>query len=450
MELFVPPSRVLAPSEGRNSITYRPIAPLQDTTKLYFIDNKTSDIETLNLTKDHSDFYTNIIQNADVSPKDASTQDIKLDDRSRWGGELRTVVKTNAPNVTEFFSSNSFRALLMSDKTDPANPVYQWFDLSVPEGNYTISSLIDMLNNAVLENYLKVGRQQGVEIADIGVKFDTRNFQLGQDPVTSLVTPGSYTYKSYHPDIILLPGCGVDFTRSRVSNMLGIRKKSPYEFGFTLTYDDLEGGNIPALLDLSKYPGQTVPLANDPDGNSYHVKQVAPGKWETDYRSWYLAYNAGGPVRTTTLLTTPDITGGLGQVYWSLPDTFKAPITFSNNTTDISTQPVVGMHLFPLQQRVVYNTSSVYSQLVEQMTNHTKVFNRFPQNAILMQPPYDTIEWISENVPYVADHQTQPLRNSLTGVQRVIISDDRRRACPYIYKSLATVTPKVLSSATLQ
>lgn len=451
MEVYNPPPRVFAPSEGRNSITYAPIAPLQDTTHIYYIDNKASDVENLNISKDHSDFYTNIIQNADLAPNDAATQDIKLNERSRWGGELTTTLKTNAPNVTEFFSSNTFRALLMSDKTDPAHPVYTWYTLTIPEGNYTTSSMIDMLNNAIVENYLKVGRQNGVLVSDIGVKFDTRNFQLGQDPITSLVTPGTYTYKAYHPDIVLLPGCGVDFTYSRLNNMLGIRKRFPYETGFKILYEDLVGGNIPALLDVSKYPGQTVPLVSDPDGLPYHVSEVSTGRWETAYRSWMLAYNsAAGTIKQSQLLTVPDITGGITQLYWSLPDSFKPPVSFSNNTTDLGTQPVVGVQLFPMHQRVVYNTSVVYSQLVEQMTNTTKVFNRFPKNAILMQPPYDCFEWISENVSNVTDHGVQPLRNSLTGVQRVTITDDRRRACPYIYKSLATVTPRVLSSATLQ
>ncbi|ABA47240.1 pIII [Snake adenovirus 1] len=450
MEVYVPPPRVLAPTEGRNSISYNPLAPLQDTTHIYMIDNKTSDIQNMNIAKDHSNFFTNIIQNVDVAPSDAATQDIKLDSRSRWGGQLDTILKTNCPNVTEFFNSNSFKALLMSDKTDPTNPVFTWFELTIPEENYTLSSLIDMLNEAVVENYLEVGRQHGVEVSDIGVKFDTRNFKLGRDPVTTLVTPGAYTHKAFHPDVVLLPGCGVDFTNSRISNMLGIRKRAPYEPGFTILYDDLQGGNVPALLDLAKYPAQTVPLEVDENGLTYHVQEVAPKSWQTLYRSWCLAYQAGGKIKTTHVLTVPDITGGLGQVYWSLPDTFKAPVSFTNNTTDPATLPVVGMHLFPLSSRVVYNTTAVYSQLVEQMTNTTKVFNRFPKNAILMQPPYDTVQFISENVPYVADHGTQPLRNSLSGVQRVTLTDDRRRACPYIYKTLATVTPKVLSSATLQ
>lgn len=452
METFTPPPRVLAPSEGRNSIQYTPLTPLQDTTHIYFIDNKTSDIESTNSTKDHSDFFTNIIQNADYSPADSSTQDIKLDSRSRWGGQLRTIVKTNTPNVTEFFNSNSFRALLMSDKTSPSNPSYQWFTLEIPEGNYTISEVIDLMNDAVVKNYLTVGRQNGVMPEDIGVKFDSRNFSLGLDPVTGLITPGEYTYKSFHPDIVLLPGCAVDFTNSRLNNILGIRKRLPYESGFQISYDDLTLGNIPPLLDIVKYPTSTEPVTSDENGLSYHVVQISnsPPRWETEYRSWYLSYiNKGGAVKTT-LLTVPDCTGGLGQLYWSLPDTFKAPITFSNNTTDTSSLPVIGIENFPVTQRAVFNAAAVYSQLVEQLTNKSMVFNRFPKNAILVQPPASTITWISENIPSITDHGVQPLKNSLTGVQRVTLTDDRRRPCPYIYKTLATVTPRVLSSATIQ
>src|SRR2546426_8815726 len=75
-------------------------------------------------------------------------------------------------------------------------------------------------------------RQNGVLESDIGVKFDTRNFRLGFDPVTGLVMPGVYTNEAFHPDIILLPGCGVDFTHSRLSNLLGIRNRQPFQEGF--------------------------------------------------------------------------------------------------------------------------------------------------------------------------------------------------------------------------
>ncbi|AAA84975.1 III [Ovine adenovirus 7] len=452
MQKFVPPPRILAPTEGRNSITYTPLAPLQDTTKVFFIDNKSSDIESLNFTNNHSNFFTNIIQNADLAADEAATQDIKLDERSRWGGELKTFIKTNCPNVSEFFNSNSFLARLMVDKTDPEHPKYEWVQITIPEGNYTGSELIDQLNNGILNNYLEVGRQKGVEIEDIGVKFDTRDFSLGYDPETGLITPGKYTYKAFHPDIILLPECGVDFTYSRINNMLGIRKRFPYTKGFQILYSDLTKGNISPLLNLNNYPHSIEPVMQDENGVSYNVEKISdnPPRWQTKYRSWTLSYKNNGGAKALTVLTVPDITGGLGQIYWSMPDTFKAPITFTNNTTKPETLPIVGLHMFPLKAGLVHNINAVYSQLLEQITNTTQVFNRFPKNAILMQPPYSTVTWISENVPFVADHGIQPLKNSLTGVQRVTITDDRRRSCPYIQKSLATVVPKVLSSATLQ
>ncbi|QEJ80730.1 penton [Psittacine adenovirus 3] len=450
METYVPPPRIMAPTEGRTSITYPPFAPLQDTTRIFFIDNKTSDIQSLNYDNDHSNYYTNIIHNADLSPEAAANQNITLDDRSRWVGNLKTSIKTNCPNVTEYNNSSSFRAKLMVDKTDPDAPVYEWFDLSIPEGNYTLNEVIDLMNNAIVNNYLANGRQNGVLVSDIGVKIDTRNFALGQDPVTTLVTPGKYTYKAFHPDIVLLPNCAVDFSQSRLSNMLGIRKRKPYQSGFVITYDDLQGGNIPALLDLNVYPGTTQPVQADDDGVSYNVTEGESGGWTTLYRSWALAYNNGGSIRASTLLTVPDVTGGLGQLYWSLPNAFKAPITFSDNSSSTETLPVIGMELFPLYQKLVYNTGAVYSQLVEQMTNATLVFNRFPNNQILMQPPYGTVTWISDNLPSVTDHGDQPVKNLLTGVQRICVTDDRRRPCPYIYKSLARVAPKVSSSATLQ
>ena len=76
------------------------------------------------------------------------------------------------------------------------------------------------------------------------------------------------------------------------------------------------------------------------------------------------------------------------------------------------------------------------------------VFNRFPENQILLRPPESTITSISENVPSLTDHGTLPLRNSVPGVQRVTVTDARRRVCPYVYKSLGVVTPRVLSSRT--
>lgn len=445
---YQPLPRVTAPTEGRNSITYPPSSALQDTTKVLFIDNKAYDIVNLNVDRTHSDFLTNVIHNPDLTPNDAATQNVHLDERSRWGAKLRTYLKTNAPNCTEFFQSNSFRVRVISERRGEELS-YEWTTLTLPEGNYTINEIIDLMNNAVIEHYLNGPRQKGVLYNDIGVKFDTRNFNLGKDPVNTLVTPGTYTYKGYHPDIILLPGCAVDFSKSRLSNHLGIRKRLPYIPGFVLTYEDLEFGNIPALLDRSKYPGEQVPLEQDENRISYNVVSDGQGGWTTTYRSWLSAYHVqNSPARQDTLLTVPDPTGGLGQLYWSLPDTFKPPVTFKNNNDRFP--PVVAMQLFPVIPRAIYTPTAVYGQMVEESTNSTMIFNRFPMNQILMQPPHLSATYMSENVPSVLDHDAQPCLNNLSGVQRVIIHDERRRPCPYVTKSLAEAIPGILSSATLR
>ena len=62
--------------------------------------------------------------------------------------------------------------------------------------------------------------------------------------------------------------------------------------------------------------------------------------------------------------------------------------------------------------------------------------------------PAPTITTVSENVPALTDHGTLPLRSSISGVQRVTITDARRRTCPYVHKALGIVAPKVLSSRT--
>lgn len=447
MDSFRPPLRIPAPTEGRNSIVYPPLAPLQDTTNIFYIDNKTSDIESLNFLNDHSNYFTNVIQNADIAPADAATQSITLDNRSRWVGGLHTIMKTCAPNVTHFNSSAEVRVKTMQKHEDGKPPEYGWITLRIPEGNYTLNEVIDFLNAAVVDNYLSVGRQNGVKEEDIGVKFDTRLLNLGLDPITGLVTPGAYTYKAFHPDIILLPNCAVDFTRSRLSNMLGIRKRKPYQRGFVIEYDQLTKGEVPPLMDaVSK-----TAITHDSKNRSYHViaDPVDKTKQITEYRSWALSYHNFGKAYEDTLLTMPDITCGVGQMYWSLPDTFLPPITFANNVRSVNALPAVACQLFPLASKVIYNNSAVYSQLIEQVTNATSVFNRFPENQILMQPPFNTITWVSENVPSITDHGEQPLRHSITGVQRVTITDDRRRPCPYIVKSIARVQPRVSSSATL-
>ncbi|AP_000116.1 penton protein [Human adenovirus 12] len=467
---YVPP-RYLGPTEGRNSIRYSELSPLYDTTRVYLVDNKSSDIASLNYQNDHSNFLTTVVQNNDYSPIEAGTQTINFDERSRWGGDLKTILHTNMPNVNDFMFTTKFKARVMvARKTNNEGQTileYEWAEFVLPEGNYSETMTIDLMNNAIIEHYLRVGRQHGVLESDIGVKFDTRNFRLGWDPETQLVTPGVYTNEAFHPDIVLLPGCGVDFTESRLSNILGIRKRQPFQEGFVIMYEHLEGGNIPALLDVKKYENSlqdqnTVrgdnfialnkaariePVETDPKGRSYNL---LPDKKNTKYRSWYLAYNYGDPekgVRSWTLLTTPDVTGGSEQVYWSLPDMMQDPVTF-RSSRQVSNYPVVAAELLPVHAKSFYNEQAVYSQLIRQSTALTRVFNRFPENQILVRPPAATITTVSENVPALTDHGTLPLRSSISGVQRVTITDARRRTCPYVYKALGIVSPRVLSSRT--
>ncbi|APG53799.1 penton base [simian adenovirus 55] len=474
---YVPP-RYLGPTEGRNSISYSELRPLYDTTRLYLVDNKSADIASLNYQHDHSNFLTSVVQNSDYTPAEASTQTINLDNRSRWGGDLKTILHTNMPNVNEYMFTNSFRARLMVAHEADKEPVYEWVELTLPEGNFSEIMTIDLMNNAIVDNYLAVGRQAGVKEHEIGVKFDTRNFKLGWDPVTGLVMPGVYTNEAFHPDIVLLPGCGVDFTHSRLSNLLGIRKRMPFQEGFQIMYEDLIGGDIPALLDVDAYENslknnqpatqsaevrgdnfaadpKAQPAADpvikavtqDSKGRSYNIVE---GTNNTAYRSWYLAYNYGDGekgVRSWTLLTTPDVTCGAEQVYWSLPDMYVDPVTF-RPSQQLSNYPVVGAELLPVHSKSFYNEQAVYSQLIRQSTALTHVFNRFPENQIMVRPPAPTITTVSENVPALTDHGTLPLQHSLRGVQRVTITDARRRTCPYIYKAIGIVAPRVLSSRT--
>ncbi|AGT77601.1 penton base [Human mastadenovirus D] len=479
---FVPP-RYMAPTEGRNSIRYSELAPQYDTTRVYLVDNKSADIASLNYQNDHSNFLTTVVQNNDFTPAEASTQTINFDERSRWGGDLKTILHTNMPNVNEYMFTSKFKARVMvarkkaegADANDRSKDIleYQWFEFTLPEGNFSETMTIDLMNNAILENYLQVGRQNGVLESDIGVKFDSRNFKLGWDPVTKLVMPGVYTYEAFHPDVVLLPGCGVDFTESRLSNLLGIRKKQPFQEGFRIMYEDLVGGNIPALLDVPKYleskkkleeaakeAGNTkaeeeaakkelviLPVTEDESKRSYNLIQ---GTTDTLYRSWYLSYTYGDPekgVQSWTLLTTPDVTCGAEQVYWSLPDLMQDPVTF-RSTQQVSNYPVVGAELMPFRAKSFYNDLAVYSQLIRSYTSLTHVFNRFPDNQILCRPPAPTITTVSENVPALTDHGTLPLRSSIRGVQRVTVTDARRRTCPYVYKALGIVAPRVLSSRT--
>ncbi|AIA22352.1 penton [California sea lion adenovirus 1] len=492
--VHVPP-RYRAPTEGRNSIRYTQFAPLYDTTKIYLVDNKSADIPSLNYQNDHSSFLTTVIQNSDFTPLEAGTQSINLDERSNWGGEFKTLLHMNMPNITQYMYSNSFKVKLMSSNINGVKK-YEWFELSIPEGNYTIAKVIDLMNNAIVDNYLKVGRQNGVKEEDIGVKIDTRNFMLGFDPISKLIMPGVYTYEAYHPDIILLPECAIDFTNSRLNNLLGIRKKYPFQQGFIIDYDMLKGGNIPALLDLVAYGksaakikfknavirqirlnknkkqterrrgdmqvlrerigeenimAETVPeikpLLTDSKGRSYHVNENNSGETFTAYRSWFLAYNFGpeSGLKSTMLLTNPDVTCGVEQVYWSLPDMTVNPVTFKSSQNS-NNFPVVGTEMLPLHSRSFVNPLAVYSQMVEGTTNQTHVFNRFPENQILMRAPASGITSISENVPTLTNHGILPLQNNIPGVQRVVLNDARRRTCPYVYKALGVIQPKVLSS----
>lgn len=483
-ELYLPQQRVLAPTGGRNSIRYRDLPPNQNTTKLFYVDNKMADLDVYNTDANHANFRTTVIHNQDLDPETASTETIQLDNRSYWGGELTTAVKTNCPNISSFFQSNSVRVRMMysrdpvptlpedlgggqADESSkgfyaPPGAKYKWYDLTIPEGNYSLNELIDLLNEGIVQLYLAEGRQNNVQKNDIGVKFDTRYLDLLKDPVTGLVTPGKYVHKGYHPDIILLPGCAVDFTYSRLSLLLGISKREPYTRGFVITYEDLEGGHVPALLDTSSVEVDTDndevivldnarPVLRDSRGVSYNVVTDHTLRPFTAYRSWLIAYNREDSwARRNTLLTVPDMSGGIGAMYTSMPDTFNAPIGFKDdNTTNLC--PVVGMNLFPSVNKQVYVGASAYVQRLENSCQGaTAAFNRFPENEILKQPPPMNISSICDNQPAVVQQGTLPLRNTLPGLQRVLITDDQRRPIPYVYKTIATVQPRVLSSATLQ
>lgn len=453
-ELYVPP-RYRAASEGRNSIVYNQLPALHDTTKLYFIDNKSADIASLNYQNNHSNYLTSVVQNSDFSPSEAATQSISFDERSRWGGEFKSMLQTNIPNITAYRNSNVFKVKMMSEFKN-GNAKYEWYELTIPEGNYSDSTVIDLMNNAIVECYLANGRNHGVTEDQIGIKFDTRNMKLGYDPVTKLVMTEAYTYAAFHPDIILLPNCAVDFTQSRLNNVLGIRKKFPYQKGFIISWEDLKGGNIPALIDLKKFnngksPNSIEPITHDENGLSYHVgEDKTANNTDTAYRSWFISYNYGPEdgAKSFSLLTCPDITCGIEQLYWSLPDATKEPVTFKISQTP-SNYPVIGMEFLPLVARSFFNAQAVYSQIVRETTNQTHIFNRFPKNQILVQAPSSSITSICENVPALTDHGIIPIKNNISGVQRVTLTDARRRICPYVYKSLGVLTPKVLSSRTL-
>ncbi|AIE77218.1 III [Duck adenovirus 2] len=477
-ELYLPPQRVMAPTGGRNSIRYRDMAPAQNTTKFFYVDNKLSDLDTYNEYANHSNFRTTVIHNQDLDPETAATESIQLDNRSCWGGNLKTSFKTNCPNVTRFFQSNTVKIKMMCSRPPPPSPPpspgpntqsqpysiegckFKWYDISIPEGNYALTEIIDLLNEGIVQCYLSEGRQNNVKESDIGVKFDTRYFDLMKDPETNLITPGKYVNKGYHPDIILLPGCAVDFTYSRMSLILGISKREPYKKGFIISYEDLVGGNIPPLLDTSIIQNNSdvvnisaiKPQYQDTQGVSYNVF-TDPGdqKQWTAYRSWLIAYNdINSKTYKETLLTVPDMAGGLGAMYMSMPDTFTPPTGFKDDNTTYMA-PVVGMNLFPTVGKCMYVGASNYVQRLENsMNGATAAFNRFPDNEILKQAPPINVSAVCDNQPAIVQQGTLPIKTSIAGLQRVLVTDDQRRPIPYVHKTLATVQPHVLSSATIQ
>lgn len=125
------------------------------------MDNKSADIASLNYQNDHSNFQTTVVQNNDFTPAEAGTQTINFDERSRWGADLKTILRTNMPNINEFMSTNKFKARLMVEKKNKETglPRYEWFEFTLPEGNYSETMTIDLMNNAIVDNYLEVGRQ---------------------------------------------------------------------------------------------------------------------------------------------------------------------------------------------------------------------------------------------------------------------------------------------------
>ena len=137
-------------------------------------------------------------------------------------------------------------------------------------------------------------------------------------------------------------------------------------------------------------------------------------------------------------------------MYTSMPDTFAAPTGFKEDS-NTNHAPVIGMNLFPTVNKVYYQGASAYVQLLENSCQSAvAAFNRFPDNEILKQAPPINVSSVCDNQPAVVQQGVLPLKNSLAGLQRVLITDDQRRPIPYVYKSLATVQPRVLSSATLQ
>lgn len=436
-------SRFLAPAEGRTSIRCQNGESLQDTTSIYFIDNKASDINNVNIGNSHSSFLTTINQNSHFSANESSHRGITLDGRSRWVGKAKIIVTSAMPNINEFMFSNQFTF---------SNPHGTWL-LRIQEGNLTVSETINLLNEAVTANYLQYGRPLGLNLTDWGLKFDTRNFLLGMDPTTGLMSSGVYLYKGYHPDIILLQGCSVDFTHSRLGNILGIRNLYPFSPTLKLSYDDIQLGNLPPLLDVADFQqtGVPKPLMTDPNGLSYNVNtSVTPPV--LNYRSWWVHMQrsqAAGEVQKY-LFAACDATGEPGQMYLSLPDAYKPPITFNDQSGMADSElPVVSAFPFPIYSYAIYDSGALANQQTEQVLCKSQLFNRLPKNEVYIIAPYMNFHQCSQNRSVETDVPEQPLKTSLSGLQRVVITDERRLAVPYITKSLITMQPSVSSSATL-
>lgn len=441
-------SRELKGVASRGSIRYEGLEPLPDTTSIFLIDNKAKDIAYLNGKPgtNHSNFQTNIIQQQDLDPDLSSVRSITLDERSHWVGDVKNYLKSSCVNVTDFYKSSKIKCTVKVDVD-----TFQEVEITIPEGNYTITEVIDFLNYELFQVYTQTLRKTTAEsFANFGVKFDTRNMSLGVEIDSNLIYSGQYTYRGFHPDIYLLPGCSVDFSTSRISNILGIRKRNTYEEGFIVTYDDLEGGEIPALLDKPAFDADNTvirPILQDADGVSYNVEEYEPDKWRTKYRSWVLAYGVRGSVcNTKYLLVAPDVTGGVTQLYHSFPEMFKCPTTFLFNMRE-DKLPIHYTSFLPFESKEIYNPSAVWSQQLQAISQRAaNVFNRMPKNEIMIQPPALSVTSVGVNRLISSDYKNLPLMNKLKGNQSVVVTDDEKRYVPYIVKNLSVVHPHVSSA----
>ncbi|QLD29002.1 III [Red-eared slider adenovirus 1] len=471
MEAAGTSTRLLAPIEGRESIRYDADRPTQGTTQLFLIDNKSADISAFNADKDHSDFFTTIVHDTRLPVEFSTTKSVTLDGRSRWVGETRLSMRTNAVNCNSFFQTSSFRALIPSHVEGTTDTVkFQWQTITLPEGNYPLGEYIDLMNEAMYRAWQRYSKPWGVSLNDgKGIKFDTRNFRLGVNEQTNMMDSGVYLYKGYHADVVLAPGFAVDFTHSRLSNILGWRRRQPYaDEDFIIRWEDLAGGNLPALKDPTSSSTNPSPLRTDSaTGLSFHVEE-APGsttakpRYQLKFRSLFLAYDRGaeetllGTVETSAsqtnhgqvykkfLLTESDITGGMGQLYLSLPDLCEDPVTFVPSS-DPSRMPVSAMFLMPA------NSKRVYSQQSIQLPSNSDayVLNRWPSHQVWIASPPMTVFSVMENDPLEIRFGDLPLKNTLNGVQRVVVTDAQRRTVPYVAKATLTCQPRTAGSRTL-